>query len=94
MWVRAGDDVLLVARPMRGPGEILAVVRARFAPAEGAATRFEAQDPTDYALPPSAYRLDVAKSLLFPPLAAGVVMLFFLLLWKYLPDEKAKPPAQ
>ena len=72
MWVRVGDDVLLVARPLQGTGEIQTVVYDRLAGDEAAPG---AADVADYSRPPMDYRLDVAKRLLFPPLIAALVMI-------------------
>lgn len=59
MWVRASDDVLLVARPWHGDGQVLSVVRGRFAP-----TGEAAPDTGDYRRAPLSYRLEVAQRLL------------------------------
>ena len=72
MWVRVGDDVLLVARPLQGTGEIQAVIGDRLVGDEAASGE---ADVADYSRPPMDYRLDVAKRLLFPPLMAALVMI-------------------
>lgn len=72
MWVRVGDDVLLLACPLRRADKIQALIGERLV--GGGAAAGEA-DVTDYRHPPMDYRLDAANSLLFPTLIAALVMI-------------------
>lgn len=92
MWVRAGEDAVLVARPGDTAGQVLKVISSRFASSPDTASRAYGADTENYTDPPSSYLLSAARNLLLPVIIVGPILALVLWAMKRWPSLAENPP--
>lgn len=92
MWVRAGDDAILIARPGDAAGQVLKVVRDRFASPKILATDAHDAKAETYTDPPFSYLLSAVRYLTLPLLLIAPVFGLLFMAAKRWPSLAEDPP--